>query len=54
VPTISVLRLAYRCSEENIGEEFYNDFEEFYWLVSPPVKCLWKRKTKIRSVVIVF
>jgi hypothetical protein len=28
-PTIRVLTLAYRCSEENNGEEYWSDFEEF-------------------------
>jgi hypothetical protein len=31
VPTISVLTLAYRCLEENIGgeDEYWSDYEEF-------------------------
>jgi hypothetical protein len=28
-PTIRVLTLAYCCSDENIGEEYWSDFEEF-------------------------
>jgi hypothetical protein len=29
-PSIRVLTLAYRCSEENIGgEEYWSDYEEF-------------------------
>jgi hypothetical protein len=34
-PTISLLTLAYRCSEENIDEEYYNDYDEFWGMRSP-------------------
>jgi hypothetical protein len=35
VPTISVLSLSYRCSEENYGGEFYDDYDEFWGSRSP-------------------
>jgi hypothetical protein len=34
-PTIRVLTLAYRCSDENNGEEYWSDFEEFWGMRSP-------------------
>jgi hypothetical protein len=34
-PTIRVLTLAYRCSDENNGEEYWSDFEEFWGMQSP-------------------
>jgi hypothetical protein len=30
-----VLTLAYRCSEENTGEEYFSDYEEFSGLRAP-------------------
>jgi hypothetical protein len=34
-PTIRVLTLAYRYSDENNGEEYWSDFEEFYGMRIP-------------------
>jgi hypothetical protein len=31
----SVLSLVYRCSEENFGGEFYDDYDEFWGLRTP-------------------
>jgi hypothetical protein len=44
-PTVSVLTLAYRCSEENICEECYNDYDEFWGMrftSQVPVEA-WRR-----------
>jgi hypothetical protein len=36
-----------RCSKENPGVEYFNDYEEF-WGCDPPVRCLWKMKMESR------
>jgi hypothetical protein len=48
-----VLTLAYRCSEENIGEEYWSDFEEFKGMRIPQSLCLWKLKKELLVLVII-
>jgi hypothetical protein len=42
-----VLTLAYRCSEENIGEEYWSDCEEFESMRILKSLCLWKLKKEL-------
>jgi hypothetical protein len=53
-PTLRVLTLAYRYSDENNGEEYWSDFEEFWGMRSPSHVPADEEEEVTRLVIVYF
>jgi hypothetical protein len=49
-----VLTLAYHCSDENNGEEYWSDFEEFWGMRSPSHVPVEGEEEVTRLVIVCF